>query len=45
MDLQEMGRGFMDSTDLAQDRVRWWGLVNVVINLCIPHNAGNFMTG
>jgi hypothetical protein len=45
MDLQEMGRGFMDLIDLAQDRVRWWGLVNVVINLCIPYNAGNFMTG
>ena len=44
MDLQEMGRGVMDRIDLAQDRVRWWALVNMVINLCVPYNAGNFVT-
>jgi hypothetical protein len=32
MDLQEVGWG-MDWTELAQDRVRWWALVNVVMNI------------
>jgi hypothetical protein len=32
MDLQEVGRG-MDWIDLAQDRDRWWAVVNVVMNL------------
>jgi hypothetical protein len=33
MDLQEVGcRGM----ELAQDRNRWWALVNVVMNLQVP---------
>jgi hypothetical protein len=28
--------GGMDNSDLAQDRDRWWALVNVVMNL--PRN-------
>ena len=36
MDLQEVGRGDMDLTDLAQDRDRWWALVNVNMNLQVP---------
>jgi len=35
MDLQEVGWGVMDWTDLAQDRGRWWTLLSVVINLRI----------
>ena len=31
----------MDWIKLAQDRDRWWVLVNAVMNLQVPQNAGN----
>jgi len=37
MDLQKVGWG-MDWIDLAQDRVKWRALVNVVINFRISSN-------
>jgi hypothetical protein len=36
MNLQEVGFGDMDWIELAQNRDRWWALVNAVMNLRIP---------
>jgi len=44
MELQEMGCRGMDWIDLAQDRNKWRAVVNAVMNLRIPLNAGNFLT-
>jgi hypothetical protein len=37
MDLQEIGWGAMDCGDLA--------VINMAVNLRIPLNSGNFLTG
>jgi hypothetical protein len=44
MDLRETGWDGTDWIDLAQDRNQWKSLVNTVMNLWVPHNAGKFLS-
>jgi len=44
MDLQEAGCEGMDWIELAQERDRSRAHVNVVTNLQVPYNEGNFLT-
>ena len=36
MDLHEVGCGLVDWINRAQNRDRWWALVNAVMNLWVP---------
>jgi hypothetical protein len=45
MDLGEIGWGGVDGIGLAQDRDKWWALVNVVMNIWAPKNAGKLSNG
>jgi hypothetical protein len=44
MDLREIGWDGMDLIDLAQDIYQWRALVNTVMNLRVPYNAGKFLS-
>jgi hypothetical protein len=35
----------MDWIDLAQDNDHWMALLNTVMNLWIPYNFGEFLSG
>ena len=43
MDLQEMGRGYGDWMELAENRDRWRAFMSTVMNFRVPLNAGNFL--
>jgi hypothetical protein len=45
MDLGEVGWGNADWIGLAQDRNRWRALVNWLLNLRVPWNAGKLSSG
>jgi hypothetical protein len=36
LDIEEVGCGDMNWTEMAQDRYRWRALVNTVMNLRVP---------
>jgi len=38
-----MGWG-VDYIDLAENKYKWRDLVNMLMNIRVPHNAGNFLT-
>jgi hypothetical protein len=44
VDLKKIGLVSMDWFDLAQDRYQWKALVNKVMNLRVPQNAGKFLS-
>jgi hypothetical protein len=44
MDLREIGWDGVDWIDMAEDRNQWRALVNSVLNLPFPENAGKFLS-
>jgi hypothetical protein len=42
--MKEMGCKGVDWMDLAEDRYKCWAVVNAVMNLQVPSNAGNSST-
>jgi hypothetical protein len=45
MGLGEVGLGDVDWIGLAQGRNRWRALVDLVLNLWVPRNAGKLSSG
>jgi hypothetical protein len=45
MDLREIEWDGVDLIDMAQDRDQWRALVNTVLNLRVPRNAGKLLSG
>jgi hypothetical protein len=43
IDLQEVGWGYMDWIELAQERDRWWTLVKEAMNLRVLHKCGGII--
>jgi hypothetical protein len=45
VDLREIEWDGVDWIDMAQDKDQWRALVNTVLNLPVPYNAGKFLSG
>jgi hypothetical protein len=45
IDLREIGWDGVDWIDMAQNRDKWRALVNTILNLRVPYNAGKFLSG
>jgi hypothetical protein len=45
MNLLEIGWGGVDWIGITQDRDKWRALVNAVMNLGVPENAGKLSSG
>jgi hypothetical protein len=45
MDPREIGWDGVDWIDMAQDRDQWRAILNTVLNLLLPQNAGKFLSG
>jgi hypothetical protein len=45
IDLREIGWDGVDWIDLLHDRNQWRALVNTVMNLGVPKNAGKSLSG
>jgi hypothetical protein len=45
IELREIGWDGVDWIDRAQDRDQWRALVNTILNLRVPRNAGKFLSG
>jgi hypothetical protein len=45
MELRELGWDSMDWINLTQGMDQWRALVNTVMNLRVPKNAGKFLSG
>jgi hypothetical protein len=41
---KEVGYEGMDRIHMAEGRVQWWVIVNIVINLWVPQKARHFIT-
>jgi hypothetical protein len=43
-DLSVDGRIMLNWINLAQNRDRWWALVDMIMTLVVPKNGRNFLT-
>jgi hypothetical protein len=41
--IKETGSEGVDWNEMVQNRGKWGDVVNMVINLWVPYNAGNFL--